>query len=69
MDPTENGIRSILNFGHTIGHAIEAFVQPAVLHGECIAIGMILETEMSNMMGHLKSTSTTGKLPKDIFSY
>ncbi|WP_395051931.1 3-dehydroquinate synthase [Flavobacterium sp.] len=47
QDPTENGIRKALNFGHTLGHAIESHfleTKNALLHGEAIAIGMILES-------------------------
>lgn len=53
QDPTENGVRKILNFGHTLGHAIESYslgdqdLQP-LLHGEAIAIGMILESFLSS---------------------
>ena len=48
QDPTENGIRKALNFGHTIGHAIETYFlenvkKTTLLHGEAIAVGMILE--------------------------
>lgn len=49
QDPTEKGLRKILNFGHTIGHAVESYFlenQPAenrLLHGEAIALGMIAE--------------------------
>lgn len=39
-DPTEKGIRALLNFGHTIGHAIEKLEGFSLLHGECVAIGM-----------------------------
>lgn len=49
-DPTEAGIRKILNFGHTIGHAIERHYlhEPEpLLHGEAIAIGMICESYLS----------------------
>lgn len=50
-DPTEKGLRKILNFGHTIGHAIESYFldQPGkkLLHGEAIAIGMICEAYLS----------------------
>ena len=45
-DPKEQGLRKILNFGHTVGHAIETHFlmhQPKLLHGEAIAIGMLLE--------------------------
>ena len=50
QDPTENGIRKALNFGHTLGHAIESHfleTKNALLHGEAIAIGMILESYLS----------------------
>ncbi len=40
-DPKENGLRRILNFGHTIGHAIESEGAGRLLHGECVALGMI----------------------------
>lgn len=40
-DPKENGLRKVLNFGHTIGHAIESVNEGKMLHGECVAAGMI----------------------------
>lgn len=51
-DLTENGIRKALNFGHTLGHAIESYfleneTKTKLLHGEAIAIGMILESYIS----------------------
>ena len=49
-DPFEKGLRKILNFGHTIGHAIESdllFSDKRLLHGEAIAIGMICEAYIS----------------------
>ncbi len=53
-DPNENGRRKILNFGHTFGHAIESYFfesdQP-LLHGEAIAIGMVLESHISMQLG------------------
>lgn len=57
-DPTENGIRKALNFGHTLGHAIEShFLESAtpLLHGEAIAIGMILESYISKEKGLLSN--------------
>jgi 3-dehydroquinate synthase len=39
-DPKEKGVRALLNFGHTIGHAIEKLKKFSLLHGECVAIGM-----------------------------
>ncbi len=41
-DPQEKGLRKVLNFGHTVGHAIEAAAKGELLHGECVAIGMML---------------------------
>ena len=50
-DPEEKGLRKILNFGHTIGHAIESYylniTGKKLLHGEAIAIGMIAEAYIS----------------------
>ncbi len=56
-DPQENGLRKILNFGHTIGHAIESFCleQPGrqLFHGEAIAAGMVCEAYLSVKKGLL----------------
>ncbi|MCR5584801.1 MAG: 3-dehydroquinate synthase [Lachnospiraceae bacterium] len=41
-DPQEKGLRKVLNFGHTVGHAIESAAEGKLLHGECVAIGMML---------------------------
>ncbi len=50
-DPHEKGLRKILNFGHTIGHAVESYLfdipSRILLHGEAIAIGMICEAYLS----------------------
>ena len=46
-DERESGIRKILNFGHTIGHAIETLSDYAILHGECVAIGMVVEARIA----------------------
>lgn len=51
-DPTEKGLRKALNFGHTLGHAIESYSMnskefPKLLHGEAVAIGMILALYIS----------------------
>lgn len=40
-DPTEKGDRALLNFGHTVGHAIEKYKNFTMTHGECVALGMI----------------------------
>tara|TARA_R110000868_G_scaffold121812_2_gene323098 strand:+ start:30193 stop:31143 length:951 start_codon:yes stop_codon:yes gene_type:complete len=50
-DPKEDGLRKILNFGHTIGHAVESYYLDTpfhLLHGEAIAIGMIAEAYLSH---------------------
>lgn len=49
-DPLEKGLRKILNFGHTIGHAVESLfmdTENPLLHGEAIAIGMLVESILS----------------------
>lgn len=53
QDPTEKGLRKILNFGHTLGHSIESYClqnpdRRSLLHGEAIAIGMILSAFLSS---------------------
>ena len=40
-DPKEKGLRKVLNFGHTIGHGIESYYEGKLLHGECVALGML----------------------------
>jgi len=55
QDPNENGLRKTLNFGHTLGHAIESYFLSAenkttLLHGEAVAIGMILACYISNKL-------------------
>lgn len=69
QDPTEEGIRKTLNFGHTLGHAIESYYlenpeKEELLHGEAVAIGMILacyiSTRLTNfdmaLCDHIKET-------------
>jgi 3-dehydroquinate synthase len=40
-DEKENGLRAILNFGHTFGHSVETLSDFKLLHGECVSIGMV----------------------------
>lgn len=61
-DPTEQHIRKILNFGHTLGHAVESYFlnsteHESLLHGEAIAIGMILEAYLSTEVAGLSRTA------------
>lgn len=57
-DEQESGTRKILNFGHTIGHAIESLSlksdYKALLHGEAVAIGIIAEAKLSSLLGNFK---------------
>lgn len=46
-DPTEKGERALLNFGHTLGHAIEKQMNFEYLHGECVALGMVCAAYIS----------------------
>jgi len=60
QDPLESGPRKMLNFGHTIGHAIETCSlnnKRSLLHGEAVAIGMICESYLSNKLTGLSSKS------------
>jgi 3-dehydroquinate synthase len=50
MDETERGPREILNYGHTAGHAIEAAMKGALVHGEAIAIGMVVEAQVARRL-------------------
>ena len=67
-DEKEGGLRNLLNFGHSIGHAIEGILAPQVLHGECVAIGMVLEAELSRFLGILES-SAVSRLKSCLASY
>ena len=55
IDEKEQGLRRILNFGHTLGHAIEAQSDYAVAHGEGVALGMIAASRISENIGYLES--------------
>ena len=51
QDEKETGLREILNFGHTFGHAIESLSGFDMLHGECVAVGMIAALYLSMKRG------------------
>jgi 3-dehydroquinate synthase len=56
-DERESGLRAILNFGHTFGHAIEAGLGFGVwLHGEAVAAGMVMATDLSVRLGLVQSS-------------
>jgi 3-dehydroquinate synthase len=50
-DPTEQGRRALLNYGHTLGHAIEKLTKFQYLHGECVAVGSILSARIAFSKG------------------
>ncbi|CAO3700222.1 unnamed protein product [Rhizopus stolonifer] len=52
QDERESGLRGLLNFGHSIGHALEAVLTPDWLHGECVSVGLLLEAELSCLRGY-----------------
>ncbi len=54
-DEREAGLRKVLNFGHTIGHAIEAATSYETLHGEAVAIGLVAEARVAERVGVAKS--------------
>jgi len=73
----ERDVRQILNYGHTVGHAVEACAEGKLTHGECVMIGMIVESDLGNRMGYtdpdvhdvLLKLAETYKLPHKIPNY
>ncbi len=51
QDERESGLRKILNFGHTLGHAVETAGDFTLSHGSCVALGMILEARVGERLG------------------
>ena len=56
-DVSEMGLRRILNFGHTIGHAIETLSDYQIAHGDAVAIGIVVESHLAYEMGILEEKS------------
>lgn len=50
-DERESGLRRVLNFGHTIAHAIEAATDFSTLHGQAVAIGLVAEARLAERLG------------------
>jgi 3-dehydroquinate synthase len=66
QDERESGLRAILNFGHTIGHALEAVVGGHVaadgwVHGECVAVGTVGALVLSQAVGALQEPALIGR--------
>jgi 3-dehydroquinate synthase len=83
QDPRESGLRELLNFGHTMGHAYEAASSYRVTHGEAVAIGMVYATalaenleltaptlrpELENLLDRA-ALPTRARLPKSVWSF
>lgn len=70
-DEMESGDRKLLNFGHTVGHAIEALsleTKKSMLHGQAVAMGMIVESKISQLLG-LLSENDYEIIKKKIFPF
>ena len=52
-DLRESGLREILNYGHTLGHALERLEDYRIRHGEAVAIGMVYAAEVARLAGRL----------------
>lgn len=73
-DPFEKNVRAHLNFGHTFGHAIEKVTNYALLHGECVAIGMVMAARLAaslNMIspadcGRIEALIARANLPVNV---
>ena len=69
-DPLEKGLRALLNFGHTIGHAIESYfldTSDPLTHGEAVAIGMICEAPMAELSDIILLHFPHQPIPEDAF--
>jgi 3-dehydroquinate synthase len=67
-DEREGGLRAILNFGHTVGHAIEKAENYTMRHGEAVAIGMVYASRLAHLTG-LCDASVPERVEKLIASY
>ncbi len=60
QDPFETkGLRRILNFGHTIGHALETLSNYELPHGQAVLLGMLVEAAIAQQLGYLSSSAFT----------
>lgn len=68
QDEKESGLREILNFGHTLGHAVETLLNFKLYHGECVSIGMVGAAYLS-YMNHFISRNDLDRIEKVLLSY
>jgi 3-dehydroquinate synthase len=64
-DEREGGVRKILNFGHTIGHAVELLSDYSMLHGDAIAMGMAYESALAERCG-VAATGTADRIQRAV---
>lgn len=50
-DTREGGLRQVLNFGHTVGHALEQLLEYRIAHGDAVAVGMVVEARIAELLG------------------
>ncbi len=67
-DEREGGLRAILNYGHTVGHAVEKAENYTMRHGHAVAIGMVYASRLAHKTG-LCDASVPGRVEKLIASY
>ena len=60
QDPTEQGLRALLNFGHTLGHALEKQLSFYMLHGHCVGLGCLGAVRLSILKGYLDEDCLLG---------
>lgn len=68
-DEKEEGLRNILNWGQPIGHPIEGILAPQILHGKCVAIGMVKEAQLAWHLGVLKDEVAVTRITKFLAQY
>lgn len=69
IDEREGGLRKVLNFGHTLGHAIESVSGLSLLHGECVALGMIPMCESGELKERIRKALGNIGLDTDAMKY
>lgn len=67
-DERESGVRATLNFGHTVGHAVESASGYSLLHGEAVAIGMAYEARLAETLG-IAESGTAARLMEVLSQY
>lgn len=65
LDENETGLRKLLNFGHTYGHAFESYAGGKYFHGECVAMGMMTILNNAEIKARLESVLKRVKLPTE----